>query len=88
MYLTAWVNQLEIKDTWIEFTTYNVSAQSNNNMKIGLNLNVEKMCTDYSPNFLWNKWHTHNPIKHIIWSVLQRQSIVEYRQLFLQNASS
>ena len=52
MYLTAWVNQFEIRDTCIEFTTYNVSAQSNNNMKIRLNLNVEKMCTDYSPNFL------------------------------------
>ena len=88
MYLTAWVNQFEIKDTCIGFMTYNVSAQSNNNMKIRLNLNVEKIYTNYSPNFLWNKWHIHNPIKHIIWSVLQKQSMVEYSQLFLQNASS
>ena len=40
MYSTAWVNQIEIKETCIEFVINNVSAQGN--VKIKLNLKVEK----------------------------------------------
>ena len=39
MYSTAWVNQFEIKDRFIEFVTSNVSPQGNN-VKIKLNLKV------------------------------------------------
>ena len=53
MYSTAWVNQFEIKDTCIEFVINNVSRQCN--VKIILNLKVEEICRDCSPNFLWNK---------------------------------
>ena len=53
MYSTAWVNQFEIKETCIEFVINNASAQGN--VKIKLNLKVEEICRDCSPNFLWNK---------------------------------
>ena len=53
MYSTAWVNQFEIKDTCIEFVINNVSQQGN--VKIKLNLKMEEICRDCSPNFLWNK---------------------------------
>ena len=53
MYSTAWVNQFEIKDMCIEFVINNASPQGN--VKIKLNLNVEEICRDCSPNFLWNK---------------------------------
>ena len=53
MYSTAWVNQTEIKEKCIEFVINNVSAQGN--VKIKLNLKVEEICGDCSPNFLWNK---------------------------------
>ena len=53
MYSTTWVNQFEIKDTHIEFAINNVSPQVN--VKIKLNLKVEGICRDCSPNFLWNK---------------------------------
>ena len=45
--------QFEIKDTCIEFVINNASAQGN--VKIKLNLKVEEISRDYSPNFLWNK---------------------------------
>ena len=51
MYSTAWVNQFEIKDRFIEFVTSNVSPQGNN-VKIKLNLKVGEICADYNPNFL------------------------------------
>ena len=50
MYWTTWVNQLEIKDTCIEFVINNVSRQGNN-VKIKLNLKVEETCRDCRPNF-------------------------------------
>ena len=53
MYSTAWVNQFEIKEMCIEFVINNVSAQGN--LKIKLNLKVEEICRDCSPNFWWNK---------------------------------
>ena len=53
MYSTAWVNQFEIKETYIEFVINNVSAQAN--VRIKLNLKVEEICRDCSPNYLWNK---------------------------------
>ena len=57
MYSTAWVNQLEIKDTSIEFVINNVSRQGNKiKLKIKLNLKVEKNYRDCSSNFLSNKW--------------------------------
>ena len=49
MYSTAWVNQFEMKDAFIKFVI-NVSPQRNN-VKIKLNLKVEKICRDCSPNF-------------------------------------
>ena len=54
MYSTASVNQFEIKETCIEFVINNVSAQGN--VKIKLNLKVEDICRDCSPNFLWNEY--------------------------------
>ena len=42
MYSTALVNQLEIKNVWIIFVINSVSAQGNNNVKIKLNLKMEK----------------------------------------------
>ena len=45
MYLTAWVNQFEIKDTCTEFVINNVSPQGN--VKIKLNLKMEEICRDY-----------------------------------------
>ena len=53
MYSTAWVNQFEIKDTCNEFVINNVSAQGN--VKIKLDLKVEEVYRDCSPNFLCNK---------------------------------
>ena len=53
MYSTAWLNQAEIKDTCIEFVINNVSLQGN--LKIKLNLKMEEVCRDCSPNFSWNK---------------------------------
>ena len=53
MYSTAWVNQSEIKETCIEFAINNVSPQCN--VKIILNLKVEEILRDYSPNFMCNK---------------------------------
>ena len=53
MYSTARVNQFEIKEKYIEFVINDVSAQGN--VKITLNLKVEEICRDCSPNFLWNK---------------------------------
>ena len=50
MYSTALVNQFEIKDTRIEFVINNVSQQGN--VEIKLNLKMEEICRDYSPNFL------------------------------------
>ena len=47
---TAWVNQFEIKDMYIEFAITNVSAQGNNG-KIKLNLKVEKICRDCTVTF-------------------------------------
>ena len=51
MYSIAWVNQAEIKDTCIEFVINNVSPQGN--VKIKLNSEVEEICRDCSPDFLW-----------------------------------
>ena len=48
------MNQFEIKDTCIEFVTNNISPQGNN-VKIKLNLKVEEICRDFSPNFFLNK---------------------------------
>ena len=48
------MNQFEIKDTCIEFVIDNVSLQGNN-VKIKLNLKVEQIGRDSSPNFLLNK---------------------------------
>ena len=53
MYSAAWVNQFIIKDTCIESVINNVSPQGN--VKIKLNLKVEEICKNCSPNFLWNK---------------------------------
>ena len=53
MYSTEWVNQFEIKETFIKFMINDVSPQGN--VKIKFNLKVEEICRDYSPNFLWNK---------------------------------
>ena len=53
MYLTVWVNQFEIKGPCTEFVITNVSPQGNVNIK--LNLKMEEICRDCSPNFLWNK---------------------------------
>ena len=50
MYSTAWANQFEIKDTCIEFVVNNVSPQCN--VKIILNLKLEEICRDCSPNLL------------------------------------
>ena len=46
-------DQLEIKDTYVEFVINNVLPQDN--VKIKLNLKVEEICRDCNPNFLWNK---------------------------------
>ena len=89
----ARVNQLEIKDTCFKFAINNVSRQGDNK-KIKLNLEVEETFKDFTPNFLWNKWQrakflislTRDTIKHIILSVLQKQSTAEYSQLHLQKA--
>ena len=54
MLSAAWVNRLEVKDTCIEFVINNV-ARLGNNVKIKLNLKVEEICRDCSPNFLRNK---------------------------------
>ena len=51
MYSTAWVNQFEAKDTCIGFVINNVSLQGKN-VKTKLNLNVEEICRDCSPNVL------------------------------------
>ena len=48
---TAWVNQIEIKDTCIEFVINNVSLQGNN-VRTKLNLKVEEICRDSSLDFL------------------------------------
>ena len=53
MYSTAWLNQVEIKDTRIEFVINNVSLQCN--VRIKSNLKMEEVCRNCSPNFLWNK---------------------------------
>ena len=50
----VWVDQLEIKDTCIEFVINNVSVQGNNYVRIKLNMKVEKICRDCSSNFLRN----------------------------------
>ena len=50
MYSTAWVNQFEIKDMFIEFGVNNVSLQGN--VKIKLNLKIEEICRYCNPNFL------------------------------------
>ena len=55
MHSTTLVNQCEIKDTCIEFAISNVSPYGNN-VKIKLNLKVEEICRDCSPDFLWIKW--------------------------------
>ena len=44
------MNLFEIKDTSIEFVINNASAQDNNE-EIKLNLEVEQICRDCSPNF-------------------------------------
>ena len=49
------MNQFKIKDTCIKFVINNISPQGNN-VKIKLNLKVEKICRDDSDNFLWNTW--------------------------------
>ena len=51
MYSTALVNQFEMKDMCSEFVTINVTVQGNN-VNIKLNLKVEKICKDCSPDFL------------------------------------
>ena len=51
-YSNAWVNQFEIKPTCIEFVIFD-------NVKIKMNLKIQKIFRDCSPNFLWNKWQ-HN----------------------------
>ena len=51
MYSTAWMNQFEAKDTCIEFLINNVSSQGNN-VKTKLNLNMEEICRDCTPNVL------------------------------------
>ena len=48
------MDQLEIKDTCIEFVINNVSVQGNNYVRIKLNMKVEKSCRDCSSNFLRN----------------------------------
>ena len=50
MYSPAWVNQFGIKDTYIEFVINNVSPQGNN-VKGKLNLKMEEIYRDCSPNF-------------------------------------
>ena len=50
MYSAAWVNRFKIKDRCIEFVINNVTPQGNN-VKIKLNLKVEEICRDSSPNF-------------------------------------
>ena len=52
MYSAAWVNQFETKDSCNEFLINNVSPQGKN-VKTKLNLKVEEICRDCSPNFLW-----------------------------------
>ena len=61
---------------------------------------VEEICRDCSLFFfLWNKWqgtrfclvlssHIYNPVEHLIWSALKKESAVEYSQLFLQKCPS
>ena len=49
IYSTAWVNQFEIKDMCIEFVFIHVSSLDNN-FKIKLNLKVEEISRDCSPN--------------------------------------
>ena len=51
IYWAAWVIQFEIKDTSIEFVIYKVLPQGNS-VKIKLNLKVEEIGRDYSPNFI------------------------------------
>ena len=53
MYSTAWVNQFEIKDMCVKFVINSVSPQGN--VKIKLNLKVDEICKDCSPNVLGNK---------------------------------
>ena len=50
MYSNAWMNQFEIKDTCTEFVINNVSPQGN--VKIKLNLKMEEIYRDSTPNFL------------------------------------
>ena len=49
MYSTAMVHQFEIKNTCIE----RLIMSHHNNVKIKLNLKVEEIWRDCSPNFLW-----------------------------------
>ena len=50
MYSIAQANQFEAKGTCIESVINNVSSQGNN-VKTKLNLNVEEICRDCSPNY-------------------------------------
>ena len=54
MYSAAWVNQFEIKGACSELVIDNISLQGNN-VKIKLNLKMEKICKECSPNFWWSK---------------------------------
>ena len=49
MHSTVWVDQFQIKDTCAELMVNNVSPQGN--VKIKLNLKMEEICADCSPNF-------------------------------------
>ena len=75
MYSATRVNQFEMKDTCFQFVI-NVSRQGNI-VKMKYNLQRLQSCLVLSR-------HIHNPVKQVIWSVLQKQSTVKYRQLFLQ----
>ena len=54
MYLAVWVNQFEIKGACSEFVIDNVSLQGNN-VKRKLNLKMEEICKECSPNFWCSK---------------------------------
>ena len=54
MYSAAWVNQFEIKGACSELVIDNISLQGNN-VKIKLNLKMEEICKECSPNFWWSK---------------------------------
>ena len=50
------MNQFEVKDTCIEFVIIILPTQGKN-FKIDLKLQMEEICTDFTLDFLWNKWY-------------------------------